>query len=663
MRVNLKAIFLVLVGWVFIAGLLFGSFAFIAHYAPKHPIPPAYLGPFSLAVATAVCAMALWFVHKLTIMRLQHIRRLIINPDGRSLQGEVKKGDPYNALTEELSGVFARWKSVNEGLLYTQEEELRETRSRAAELKRQNADLTAEVADSRQARAVSQGIQALFMKVFQASPLGMAVMTTREGCFSEVNPRFLDLLGYERDEVVNHSDTELNLWPKAQTRDQLVQQMAKSSALHGVECQLRTKSGELRKVALSLTPAVVHETPCIILTVLDPDDRMRVELELLQTQKMEAVGQLAAGMAHDFNNILMIVQGYTNLLIADPNLDPKSGEALKHVSVAADRAAHLTRQLLAFGRKQMMQPRDVEIKELIEGMSTMLKQLLGLETRLVLEFDSETPSVEADPGMLQEVMRNLAMNARDALSPGGEFKIHTAGVKIDRVDSRLHPEARPGEFLCITVQDNGAGIDPAVLGRIFEPFFTTKEVGKGTGLGLATVYGIVKQHNGWIEVESKLDHGTTFRIYLPAIRRAILVSPTSSESHLAGAETILVVEDEPGLRALVIGILNRYGYTVLAAANGAEALRLWKEKRSRVDLLLTDMVMPEGLSGRALANKLRLEKPQLKVIYTSGYSVDVLSEASREFVEGVNFLQKPYRPQRLAETVRACLAAQEAVTA
>jgi PAS domain S-box-containing protein len=385
-------------------------------------------------------------------------------------------------------------------------------------------------------------------------------------------------------------------------------------------------------------------------------ERTRVEEQLRQAQKMEAFGQLAGGVAHDFNNILAVIMGYTQLLLEADDRNAEDKDYLKQVYTAGERAAHLTRQLLTFSRNKEMEVIDLNLNEVIANMSKMLGRVIREDINLQCNFATGLPTVQADEGMMEQVLMNLAVNARDAMPKGGQLIIGTDRVVHDAASIQSNPEARDGEFVRLTVQDTGCGMTPEIQARIFEPFFTTKDIGKGTGLGLATVYGIVKQHRGWIEVDSKVGGGTIFRIFFPA-NPVPEVAPQAAavESPIAGGkETILLVEDEAALRGLTRLVLQRQGYEVLEAGSGVEALELWRQHGGRIDLLLTDMIMPEGLTGRDLAKQLQALKPALKVIYASGYSADAGGTTFRQR-ESSPFLQKPYHPQKLARMVRECL--------
>ena len=376
---------------------------------------------------------------------------------------------------------------------------------------------------------------------------------------------------------------------------------------------------------------------------------------------MEAIGQLAGGIAHDFNNILTIILGYATLLTM-ATLDSKAMVSAKQIKQASERAAGLTRQLLAFGRKQIYNPRPLDLNRVVGKMSDMLGRLLGEDITLQLNFNSEPAVIEADASMMEQILLNLSVNSRDAMPRGGQLSIRVSQREIDASQARQSVEARPGKFICLNAADSGGGIPPENLSRIFEPFFTTKELGKGTGLGLATVYGIVKQHHGWIEVESVLNQGTTFQIYFPT-SDAPIVEPEQFDTQFrarGGTETVLVVEDERDLREIVTRTLNRHGYRVFQAVNGQDALKIWADYKNEIDLVFTDVIMPGGMNGRELAEKLWTEKPKLKVIFSTGYGADALGKDFKLDPQ-LNFLQKPYLPQTLALIIRRCLDGERAL--
>jgi two-component system, NtrC family, sensor kinase len=386
---------------------------------------------------------------------------------------------------------------------------------------------------------------------------------------------------------------------------------------------------------------------------------LELERQLRQAQKMEAVGQLAGGVAHDFNNLLAVIRGNTELaLLSGGQVSQPVREHLDQVIAAADRAANLTRQLLVFSRKQAMQAAPLNLNDVIGNLTKMLKRIIGEDIELKCDCAPGLPLVLADAGMIEQVLVNLVVNARDAMPRGGQLVIGMQTARVEKPQSQTHPENRAGDFACLTVSDTGVGIAPEHLPRIFEPFFTTKEPGKGTGLGLATVYGIVKQHQGWIEASSEVGKGSVFKIFLP-LTNVPASAPTAglAESNLrGGSETILLVEDDESVRLLTRRVLENFGYRVQEATSGRKALECWREHVSEIDLVLTDIIMPGGVSGRELAEQLQACRPALKVVFMSGYSGESLGK-DHGFMERTRgcFLQKPCTANSLLETVRRCL--------
>lgn len=519
------------------------------------------------------------------------------------------------------------------------------------------SSLVLDVTHRKKAEEALRRSEELFSKAFRSSPQAISIATLQSGQILDVNDSFLNLFGYQRDEVIGRTTQALGLWETSDDRNSLIVRLRDQRRFRDVACRFRAKGGQTRNTLVSAEVIDLGREPCALFIYHDITERLSLEEQLRQSQKMEAVGRLAAGVAHDFNNILTIIQGHTALMLRKHATQPGLAESLKQVGTAAERAANLVRQLLAFSRRQVMQPKSLDLNETVQNMARMLNRMLGED--IVLKFDCvpDLPPIVADVGMIEQVLLNLVVNARDAMPMGGHVTIGTSLATVEEGAPLKSSDARPGRFVRLSVADTGTGIDPAILPRIFEPFFTTKEVGKGTGLGLSMVYGIVKQHQGWIEVDSKVGQGTVFHIFLPFAAEPESGSGDTSafgEETPGGTETILVVEDEAALRELVRNVLEFHGYTVLTACNGVEALQVWDEQGGKVDLLITDMVMPEGLSGRLLAERLLAKKPSLKVIYSSGYSIDLFS---KDFVlrEGFNFLAKPYHPAILAKAVRDCL--------
>jgi signal transduction histidine kinase len=385
-------------------------------------------------------------------------------------------------------------------------------------------------------------------------------------------------------------------------------------------------------------------------------ERHQAEDALRQAQKMEALGQLAGGVAHDFNNLLTVIRGYADCLQAEPIEPHERDKAINEIRFAADRAAQLTSRMLMFCRKKPLQRKDVDLNELIRQLNNLLRRLLGENVAVEFQSNKKLLVVHADAGMMEQIILNLAVNGRDAMPNGGRLTIHADEVEIKPEQCVTNLKARPGQFVCISVSDTGSGIPAEVLPHLFEPFFTTKEPGKGTGMGLATVYGIVQQHEGWIQVENKAGQGASFNIYLPVTAEASHAAdgPGSQSEITGGKESILLVEDEEMVRQLAERVLHSYGYRVFQAGSGPEAMSIWSARAKDIDLLLTDVMLPGGMSGCDLAKDLQTKKEHLKIAYTTGYGVETF-KPDFSLREGVNFLPKPYSPDNLARLVRHCL--------
>jgi signal transduction histidine kinase/CheY-like chemotaxis protein len=394
-------------------------------------------------------------------------------------------------------------------------------------------------------------------------------------------------------------------------------------------------------------------------TFRDITERRDLEMQFRQSQKMEAFGQLAAGVAHDFNNILTVIQGNASLLQGHEVGAAERENGAAEICAASRRASNLTRQLLTFSQRQVFQPKAMDLNGVVADMIKMLRRLIGENIALEARYANEAMPVNADPVMMEQILVNLAVNSRDAMPEGGRLLLQTGSATFSKADVASKPNRRPGNFIRFSVTDTGVGIAPENLPHIFEPFFTTKEPGKGTGLGLATVFGIVKQHHGWIELESQVNTGTTFHIYLPRWEQPLPAAPGRVETHAirGGREGILLVEDDTAVRQFFRRVLESKGYFVHDVGSGVDALQLW-QRHPNIDLLLTDVVMPGGVSGRELADRLRAENPKLKVMYCSGYTDEMLGKDSALRVNG-NFLEKPFEPDKLLQRVRDCLDAPE----
>ncbi|MEI7728953.1 MAG: PAS domain S-box protein [Verrucomicrobiota bacterium] len=481
------------------------------------------------------------------------------------------------------------------------------------------------------------------------------VVTDLDGTIAYVNPAFESITGFTRSEVLGKNPRILKSGRQDTAFYRDLWDTVRAGKTWTGQFTNRRKDGRTVIEAGTISPIVdTHgKTVGYVSVKRDISGQVKMEEQLRHAQKMEAIGQLAGGVAHDFNNILTVIIGQVELMQTRDDLAPGLNESLLEVSTAAHRAANLTRQLLAYSRRQIMQMRALDLNEVVNNLHKMLVRLIGEHITLTCVYGSGPLGVRADVGMLEQILVNLAVNARDAMPRGGQLKITTAAAEFGPT-GLSHPEARPGKFACLTVADTGQGMSEETRQRIFEPFFTTKDVGKGTGLGLATVYGIVKQHDGWLEVKSTEGRGTTFNIYFPLTTREAPTTPSASTPPVlrAGHETVLVVEDEPGVRTMVRSVLTQYGYQVLEAGNGQEALQVWSQHAAAINLLLTDMVMPEGLSGLELAHRLLAEKRGLKVICSSGYSMDLQLADPHP---GIVCLPKPYQPAALVRLVRECL--------
>jgi len=483
--------------------------------------------------------------------------------------------------------------------------------------------------------------------------------STLSGRFLDVNPALITMLGYGSVEEVLALDVRREVYVNPAEIDRLTDEYQRNGSLNGVEVQWKHKDGHTITVRLSGRAAsLAGETEEVLeLIAEDITDRRQLEEQFRQAQKMEAVGRLAGGVAHDFNNLLMVINGYTEVLL--DQLEPSSEMHSKVLSIqqAADRAATLTRQLLAFSRKQVLELKVIDVNAVIGDMERLLRPLIGENIELVTRLSSDAGRTRADAGQLEQVIMNLVVNAKDSMPEGGKITIRSMNVTI-RQNVGEHRFIQPGRYAVIMVSDTGHGMDKETQSRIFEPFFTTKEKGKGTGLGLSTVYGIVKQSNGYVFAESQIGSGTTFNVYLPRVEESLAdVCPVAApDSEKGGCETVLLVEDEDSVRELVRLTLSSRGYKVLEAENGEAGLRVAEETKGTIDILVTDVVMP-GIGGRELAKNLLAKRPTTRVLYLSGYTEDAIATQGA-LTPGTAFLQKPFTLQNLAKKVREVLRSQ-----
>jgi PAS domain S-box-containing protein len=494
-----------------------------------------------------------------------------------------------------------------------------------------------------------------YRRLFESNPTPIFTYDSSTLAFIAVNEAAVLHYGYSKQEFLGMTLREIALPEEVPAFLERLSKLAPGAGNTGV-WRHRTKAGKLTQ--MEITSHLLDAQKVILSLAMDVTERLNLEAQLRQSQKMESIGQLAGGIAHDFNNLLTVINGHAGLLMAGEHLSPRGAESLKEIIEAGKRASGLTRQLMTFSRKQEFHPQVVDLNEVVNNILKMLRRILGEDVALQVDFSPGLPSIKADLGMIEQVLLNLAVNSRDAMPRGGQLRIKTTSQTIAPQQARQNPEAAAGPFVCLSFSDTGSGIAPEHLGRIFEPFFTTKELDRGTGLGLATVYGIIKQHQGWITVQSRPGQGTTFEIFLPACSApsGALQMTSGEQKVIGGTETILVVEDELPLLKLMHHILESHGYKVLDSSNGREALEIWEQHKKRIDLLLTDLILPDGMAGTELVKILQEAKPGLKVLFTSGYNNERLA---KEFPPGtkINLVLKPFHARKLAEMVYECLSA------
>lgn len=496
--------------------------------------------------------------------------------------------------------------------------------------------------------------EARYRSLVQSSVYGI-YRSSLEGRFLDVNPALITMLGYASPEEVLLLDPENDVFAQAEEHDRLIDEFRRTGRLDGFEVKWKRKDGSAITVRISGRAVSSADEPADVLEAIAEDvtDRRALEDQFRQAQKMEAVGRLAGGVAHDFNNLLMVISGYAEVILAQ--VDPASPllEKGRAIQLAADRATTLTRQLLAFSRKQLLELKVVDVNAIVQDMERLLRPLIGENIDLVTVLSPEAAHTRADAGQLEQVIMNLVVNAKDAMPAGGRLTLRTENVVLDENHRRGQQFIRPGNYVTLMVSDTGMGMDRETQSRIFEPFFTTKEKGKGTGLGLSTVYGIVKQSGGYVMVQSELGRGTTFQIYLPLVKGTVEKRSVTVPEAVGGTETILLVEDEESVRQLVRDTLSAKGYKVLEAENGEAGFAAAASHQGKLDLVITDVVMP-GMGGREMVKQLIETRPGIKVLYLSGYTEDaIISDGSIE--KGTAFLQKPFTLQSLSRKVREVL--------
>jgi PAS domain S-box-containing protein len=493
----------------------------------------------------------------------------------------------------------------------------------------------------------------LSRNLITAAPIGIYII--QDGKFQVVNQWFNEITSLSKDELARISPAQLAHPDDRQEVERKAALMLEGQSSTPYEYRVLGKGGEVKWIMETVTPATYRGKAAILGFSMDVTAHKELEKQLLQAQKMEAVGRLAGGVAHDFNNMLGAIIGYNEMMLKRLDSSDQIHHYGEEIRKAADRAAMLTRQLLAFSRKQVLQPQRLNLNTIINDLERMLRRLIGEDIDLVLNLDPTVATVKADSGQMEQVLLNLAVNARDAMPKGGKLIISTTNVHMRVAVVQEQADFAPGPYVLLTVSDDGLGMSAETLDHIFEPFFTTKALGSGTGLGLSTVYGIIRQSGGFIEVNSEPGLGTSFKIYLPTVGESLELSkgPGIEAEPLRGWETILLVEDEDILRQLIKNALVMNGYNVLEARGSREALAICQGSREPIHLMLTDVVMPQ-MSGRELALRLEQLRPEIKVLYMSGYAEDVLSRQG-VLESSIPFLQKPFRQYELTAKIREVL--------
>jgi PAS domain S-box-containing protein len=606
-------------------------------------------------LAGLVCVAAISVIVTGPLARIVRVVERVSEGDLSGRVGSMSRDEvgylarAFDSMIHSLSVAYGELQAANRGL----EERVD---ARTQELRR-------EVEERRHAQDALKQSEQRFRTMFESAAMGIALLATDETIL-EVNPALLDMLGCSREVLIGRSfETVLGGDGAIETMTALRDLVAAGHQRFQGEVQLRTPAA----------PVWAH---VVVSAIHDGDDSVRYALamfenisgqkqlaeQLRQAQKLEAVGRLAGGVAHDFNNLLTTINGVTKLMLDDLRGAEWLRSDLEHVHAAGERAAGLTQQLLAFSRRQMLQPRVIDLNVTVREVAAMLDRIIGEDIRVIVDLDPELGHVRADPGQMTQVLMNLAVNARDAMQQGGELRFVTSNVMVDEATAERCGTAA-GPHVVLTVLDTGHGMDAETRRNIFEPFFTTKPVGKGTGLGLATVYGIVKQSGGGIEVETAPNEGALFRIFLPRATRPDVLTPyeTKTAAMPTGCETVLLVEDELAVRRLVGRVLRQSGYTVLETSNCAEAIEIARNHDGGIDGVLTDVVMPD-MSGPRLVEQLVLIRPELKVLYMSGYTRDEIDQQGLS-TGSFGFIQKPMSPAALTTAIREVLDAPAPVLA
>src|SRR5580700_6524254 len=572
-------------------------------------------------------------------------------PDVLSLLHRARTSETRRVLLEAtLIERDAAQVALKESYLVSEQKVL----DRTAQISRARDGLEAEVLERRRNEENLRQSEERFSKAFCSNPLPMTISTKADGRYLDVNDSFLALVGGERGSVVGHTMAELAIWVDPEDRITMMKRLSEQGRVIGLPAQIRASTGVVREARVSAEQIELLGQPCVLAVTEDTTEMRLLQEQSEQSKKMEAIGRLAGGVAHDFNNLLGVIMGYSELLIEKLDPEAQIAKHLAQIKLAAERGAHLTRQLLVFSRQQVVSLKVLDLDAVIREARKLLSRVVREDIILSYQNSVSVGLIKADAGQIEQVLMNLVVNARDAMPNGGRITIATDSIALNDKYYMGHEPVPAGDYVMLEVRDTGFGMDEMTKAHVFEPFFTTKQPGKGTGLGLASVYAIVQQSGGYVSVSSELGRGTTFKLYFPRVQGQVdsLTTPVNTDM-MGGNETILLVEDETALREITASILRAAGYTVVEADSAVKAIQLADTHSEPIHLLLTDVIMPH-MSGVALSKRLTSSIPQLKVIFASGYGGDELAKQLSVATDAV-LLSKPFSKTSLLALVHAVL--------
>ncbi|BBA69371.1 PAS domain S-box protein [Geobacter sulfurreducens] len=576
---------------------------------------------------------------------ISHVCRTVYGQDGAVIGRRVSNRD----ITDRKQA---------EDLLQEQtvqlEQEVTERQAAQESLQEQTVILEEEIAERINAEEAIRQSEEKFFRAFQLAPLMMTISDIEDGAFLEVNDKFVELSGYSREEAVGATSVALGLIT-AGDRARFLEALTREGRVSEFVLKVRTKEGRVLNCSYFGELIPVSGSTRLLSIVLDVTEHTQLEEQLRHSQKLEAVGRLAGGIAHDFNNILTVIMGCGNILKMDGALADRQNEMLGQIIRSAERAAQLTRGLLAFSRRQVIKPQNVDLDEIVRNVQKLLVRIIGEDIQLKSIFNGAGLTVSVDSGQIEQVLINMVANARDAMPRGGVITIETSRERVDTPFVMSQDNAQPGRYAVISVSDTGTGMDEETVKRLFEPFFTTKDVGKGTGLGMAIAYGIIKQHNGFVTVASEVGKGSTLKVYLPLVdeKSVALDADSAPACPRGGTETILVAEDDEGVRDTVNATLGRFGYDVILAVDGEDAVAKFAARQDQIRLVIMDMIMPK-MSGKLAYEEIRKLQSGVRVLFFSGYTTDFIRKRG-DLDDGVELLNKPVAPLELATKVRELL--------